>query len=100
MPGLTAYCTSKHAVSATVRALKSISDLNFLDHRHDQANGHRLRPRSNPRELPGATETPTTAPQLSTKQGQEAMANLAPWNAIGRPEDIADAALFLASDEA
>ena len=49
---------------------------------------------------PGATETPMTAPQLSTKQGQEAMANLAPWNAIGRPEDIADAALFLASDEA
>jgi NAD(P)-dependent dehydrogenase (short-subunit alcohol dehydrogenase family) len=23
-----------------------------------------------------------------------------PWNALGRPEDIADAALFLASDEA
>lgn len=49
---------------------------------------------------PGAIATPMTAPRLSTKEGQEAMARLAPWNAIGRPEDIADAALFLASDEA
>lgn len=48
----------------------------------------------------GATETPMTNPQLSTKAGQEAMAGLAPWNAIGRSEDVADAALFLASDEA
>lgn len=49
---------------------------------------------------PGATATPMTALQCATKDGEEAMANLAPWNAIGRPEDVADAALFLASDEA
>ena len=33
----------------------------------------------------------------------EAAAHLAgkhPWNALGRPEDVADSALFLCSDEA
>ena len=49
---------------------------------------------------PGATEKPMTAPQRATKEGQEGVDNLAPWNAIGRPEDVADAALFLVSDEA
>lgn len=49
---------------------------------------------------PGATNTPMTAPQRATKEGQEGVYNLAPWNAISRPEDVADAALFLSSDEA
>ena len=49
---------------------------------------------------PGATDTPMTAPQRATKEGEEGLNSLAPWNAIGRPEDVADAALFLASDEA
>jgi NAD(P)-dependent dehydrogenase (short-subunit alcohol dehydrogenase family) len=49
---------------------------------------------------PGCVETPMTAPQLATKAGREQMADLHPWNDIGRPEDVADAALFLASDEA
>ena len=29
-----------------------------------------------------------------------ALASRHPWNALGRPEDVADAALFLSSDEA
>ena len=33
-------------------------------------------------------------------EGKAALAAQHPWNALGRPEDIADAALFLASDEA
>ena len=49
---------------------------------------------------PGCIETSMTAPQLASKEGKEAMDSLHPWNAIGRPEDVADAALFLASDEA
>lgn len=40
------------------------------------------------------------ANQLATKEGEAQMAGVHPWNAIGRPEDVADAALFLASDEA
>lgn len=31
---------------------------------------------------------------------ETALAARHPWNALGRPEDVADAALFLASDEA
>ena len=33
-------------------------------------------------------------------QAQAALAGSHPWNALGRPEDVADAALFLCSDEA
>lgn len=33
-------------------------------------------------------------------QVREALAGQHPWNALGTPEDIANAALFLCSDEA
>lgn len=36
----------------------------------------------------------------SDPEGKKALAAQHPWNALGRPEDVADAALFLASDEA
>jgi NAD(P)-dependent dehydrogenase (short-subunit alcohol dehydrogenase family) len=49
---------------------------------------------------PGCIDTPLTANLLATKEGEEFMAGLNPWNAIGRAEDVANAALFLASDEA
>lgn len=49
---------------------------------------------------PACIETPLTAPLLATEEGRQHMAALSPWNAVGRPEDVADAALFLASDEA
>lgn len=49
---------------------------------------------------PGCIVTPLTAALLATKEGEERMAGLHPWNAVGRPEDVANAALFLASDEA
>lgn len=35
-----------------------------------------------------------------TKEGEDELAGKHPWNALGNPEDVADAALFLASDEA
>ena len=49
---------------------------------------------------PGGIESPMTAPLIATKEGKERFASLHPWNAMGLPEDIANAALFLASDEA
>jgi NAD(P)-dependent dehydrogenase (short-subunit alcohol dehydrogenase family) len=41
-----------------------------------------------------------TANQLATDQGAAIMAGIHPWNAVGQPEDVANAALFLASDDA
>ena len=102
MPGLSAYCTSKHAVSSQRLIFqRTLSTYNVkiigmtkqmaIDYAQDRIHINCL--------APGATETPMTAPQCSTKEGQEAMANLAPWNAIGRPEDVADAAMFLVAEE-
>lgn len=35
----------------------------------------------------------------ASKEGREALTSRHPWNALGRPEDVADGALFLCSDE-
>jgi len=37
---------------------------------------------------------------MGTPEAEAEMTGAHPWNALGRPEDVADAALFLASDEA
>lgn len=49
---------------------------------------------------PGCIATPMTAAVCGTKEGEAFMASLHPWNSLGHPEDIANAALFLASDDA
>ena len=49
---------------------------------------------------PGYVKSPMIASLMSSKEREEGLAGMHPWNAMGRPEDIADAALFLASDEA
>jgi NAD(P)-dependent dehydrogenase (short-subunit alcohol dehydrogenase family) len=49
---------------------------------------------------PGCVQSPMTANQLATDQGAAIMAGIHPWNAVGQPEDVANAALFLASDDA
>lgn len=49
---------------------------------------------------PGCIVTPMTAGLVATDEGKERMAAFHPWNGLGRPEDVANAALFLASDEA
>lgn len=49
---------------------------------------------------PGAVKTPMIEALVATKEGEDQLAGMYPWNALGRPEDIANAALFLASDEA
>lgn len=40
------------------------------------------------------------ASMISTAENEGELAAAHPWNSLGRPEDVADAALFLASDEA
>jgi NAD(P)-dependent dehydrogenase (short-subunit alcohol dehydrogenase family) len=37
---------------------------------------------------------------IEDKDAKAGLAAQHPWNALGRPEDVADAALFLSSDEA
>ena len=49
---------------------------------------------------PGFVESPMIASITADPDGKAALAAQHPWNALGRPEDIADAALFLASDDA
>ncbi|KAM3415943.1 hypothetical protein BST61_g9434 [Cercospora zeina] len=48
---------------------------------------------------PGYIATPMLAPVFSNAGAQAAMEARHPWGQLGRPEDIADAALFLCSDE-
>ena len=49
---------------------------------------------------PGFVESPMIAAITADPEAAAGLAAQHPWNALGRPEDIADAALFLASDEA
>jgi NAD(P)-dependent dehydrogenase (short-subunit alcohol dehydrogenase family) len=48
---------------------------------------------------PGYIDTPFIATVMQNTEMAAAVAAAHPWNAVGRPEDIADAALFLCSDE-
>jgi glucose 1-dehydrogenase len=49
---------------------------------------------------PGAIRTPINAPAWSTPQALASLLTLIPYGRIGEPEDIARAAVWLASDEA
>lgn len=48
---------------------------------------------------PGFVKTPMIQVFLGDEQSASDLAAAHPWNSLGRPEDIADAAVFLCSDE-
>lgn len=48
---------------------------------------------------PGVIETPMTTDILGTETGRNAMLNAIPYKRFGKPEDIANAAAFLVSDD-
>src|SRR5262249_62286487 len=48
---------------------------------------------------PGAIRTPINRKAWETKQAYDALTTLIPYNRIGEPEDVARAAVWLASDD-
>lgn len=84
-PNSAAYCASKGGVSNLTRQLA-------LDYASDEINVNAL--------APGIIETAQNAEWRETDE--ELLADWqasTPWPRFGTPEDVADAALFLASDE-
>lgn len=87
-PGLTAYCAAKAGVILFTRALA----LELAPH-GVRANAL----------LPGPTRTPMLArftPHLTPEEGGRRFIESVPLGRLAEPEEIARAALFLASDEA
>ena len=83
--GLSPYVASKHGVVGLTRAF-AIS----YARRNVRVNCV----------CPGYVETPMTALALQNPAGRKAIESLHPIGRLGRPEEVAQAALFLASDEA
>jgi len=88
LPAHTTYSATKAAVRSFVRTWTA-----ELKHRRIRVNAI----------SPGAIDTPIIDSQAPTKEGADAIrasfAAATPLDRIGRPEEIAAAALFLASDE-
>lgn len=82
-PGMAAYAAAK----AGLVALAQVTAAEF--------GAQRVRANAL---LPGGTDTPMAAPLVGTPEGRAAIANLNALKRIATPEEIAQAALFLASD--
>lgn len=83
-PGTPAYAPSKWAVVGMTKQMGA-------EYAKDRIHVNAL--------CPGYIHTPMIAPVTSNEQGLAYLSARHPWGELGRPEDIADAALFLCSDE-
>jgi NAD(P)-dependent dehydrogenase (short-subunit alcohol dehydrogenase family) len=81
---IAAYVTSKGGVTLLTKAMA-------VDHAKDKVRVNAI--------APGPTDTPMLRDNMSPEQ-LEAFAATFPMQRLGRPEELAHAALFLASDEA
>ena len=87
-PYVTAYCSSKHAVVGLTKS-------SALDH---ATQGIRINGVA-----PGAIKTDIIAAQLGggdTNYNEASISAMHPMNRLGRPEEVAKAAIFLLSDDA
>jgi NAD(P)-dependent dehydrogenase (short-subunit alcohol dehydrogenase family) len=84
-PGRAAYDASKGAVIAFTRSLA-------LDYAANHIRANAI--------CPGMVETEMTRWRLEIPELRQQVLDMTPWGRIGQPEDIASAAIYLASDEA
>ncbi|WPH02637.1 Hypothetical protein R9X50_00550200 [Acrodontium crateriforme] len=79
------YVPAKHAVVGMTKQMA-------IDYAEDRIHVNCL--------CPGFVKSPMIKSFLKDDESEAGLASTHPWNSLGRPEDVADAALFLASDDA